>query len=67
MELQQKLGQAADVPHIRVGRDARGSTVWEVVQVAAGADEVVVQVATGAHAVEVCEALRRALQPPEME
>jgi hypothetical protein len=43
-----------DLPFIRVGRDARGSTVWEVVT----ADEVI-QTASGPRAVEICEARRR--------
>ncbi len=56
MELQQNLEQSAHIPFVRVGQDARGSTVWEVV----------VQVATGSQAVEICEALRQTLDLPEV-
>jgi hypothetical protein len=54
MELQQQDPSMPDLPFIRVGRDARGSTVWEVVT----ADEVI-QTASGPRAVEICEARRR--------
>jgi hypothetical protein len=57
MDLQQPNPAVPDLPYIRVGRDARGSTVWEVV----------VQVSTGAKALEICETLRKTLDLPEME
>lgn len=55
MDIQQPAGQSGDdIPYIRVGRDARGSACWQVV------DRDVVMVATsGTRAVELCEALRR--------
>jgi hypothetical protein len=44
-----------DLPYIRVGRDARGSAVWEVVD----ADVVVVQTTSGPRAMAICRACRR--------
>jgi hypothetical protein len=54
MDLQQMDPLMPDLPFIRVGRDARGSAVWEVVDA-----DVVVQTASGPRAIEICEAHRR--------
>ena len=56
MELQQAgCSQSADAPYISVARDERGGAVWVVV-----AGDVRVKAASGARAVAICEALRRA-------
>lgn len=54
MDLQQMDPQMPDLPFIRVGRDARGSVCWEVVD-----RDQVVQTTSGPRAVEICEARRR--------
>ena len=55
MDLQQMDPLMPDLPYIRVGRDARGSAVWEVVVDA----DVVVQTTSGPRAIEICRACRR--------
>lgn len=55
MDLQQRLGQSADMPYVSVARDERGGAVWVVVDGA-----VQIPAASGARAVAICEALRRA-------
>lgn len=54
MDLQQLNPAMPDAPYIRVGRDARGSAVWEVVD----AGEVL-QTTSGPRALEICRARRR--------
>jgi hypothetical protein len=60
MDLQQICPQCADIPYIRVGRDARESAVWEVVT-----PSEVIQTYSGPRAVEICKARRRSRGLPE--
>ena len=53
MHLQQPTPD--DIPYIRVGRDARGSACWEVVD-----RGEILQASSGTEAVERCEERRRA-------
>jgi hypothetical protein len=55
MDLQQPLPQSADVPYVTVARDERGCACWMVV-----CGDVSVPTASGARAIEICEAMRRA-------
>lgn len=49
-----QLAQSADAPYVRVGVDDRGSACWEVV-----CRDVVIRLACGHRAVELCRDLTR--------
>jgi hypothetical protein len=55
MDLQQPLPQSADLPYVTVARDGRGSTCWMAIS-----GDLRVEAASGARAIEICEAMRRA-------
>jgi hypothetical protein len=55
MDLQQPSMQSADLPYVTVARDERGSVCWMVV-----AGDSCVMAGSGARAIAICEAMRKA-------